>query len=69
VQRPDGRAAVSVTPDWLSHVEEIVFVVAGSDKRPALARLAARDQALTAWRAVEHCASVEVWADGEAWPA
>jgi 6-phosphogluconolactonase len=68
VQRPDGRAAVSVTPDWLAQVEEILFVVAGSDKRAALTRLAARDQALIAWRAVQRCAQIEVWADGEAWP-
>jgi 6-phosphogluconolactonase/glucosamine-6-phosphate isomerase/deaminase len=69
VQRPDGRAAVSVTPDWLARVEQILFVVAGGDKRAALTRLAARDPVLIAWRAVERCAQVEVWADGEAWPA
>jgi len=68
VQRPDGRTAVSVTPGWLAQVEEILFVVAGSDKRAALTRLVARDPALIAWCAVERCAQVEVWADGEAWP-
>jgi 6-phosphogluconolactonase len=66
VQRPDGRSAVSVTPEWLAQVEEILFVVAGSDKRAALARLAARDPTLIAWRAVERCARVEVWADAAA---
>jgi 6-phosphogluconolactonase len=69
VQRPDGRAAVSVTPDFLAQVEQIVFIVAGADKTPALKRLNARDPQLTAWRAVEHCARVEVWADAAAWPA
>jgi len=68
VQRPDGRAAVSVTPDWLAGAGEILFVVAGGDKTSALRRLAARDPTLIAWRAVERCAQVEVWADGEAWP-
>jgi 6-phosphogluconolactonase/glucosamine-6-phosphate isomerase/deaminase len=68
VQRPDGRAAVSVTPDFLAQVEEIVFVVAGADKTPALQRLNARDPTLTAWCAVEHCTRVEVWADAAAWP-
>jgi 6-phosphogluconolactonase len=68
VQRPDGRTAVSVTPDWLAQVEKILFVVAGSDKRSALARLAACDRALIAWRAVEQCEQVEVWADSAAWP-
>jgi 6-phosphogluconolactonase/glucosamine-6-phosphate isomerase/deaminase len=57
---------VSVTPDWLAQVEQILFVVAGSDKRAALARLTARDPTLVAWRAVERCARVEVWADAAA---
>src|SRR5580700_3540885 len=65
VQRPDGRTAVSVTPDWLARVEQILFVVAGADKRAALTRLAARDSSLIAYRAVERCAQVEVWADSE----
>jgi 6-phosphogluconolactonase len=69
VQRPDGRTAVSVTPDWLARVDEILFVVAGADKRAALTRLAARDPSLIAYRAVARCAQVEVWADSEAWPA
>jgi 6-phosphogluconolactonase len=69
VLRPDGREAVSVTPDWLAQVEEILFVVAGGDKRAALTRLAARDPTLIASRAVARCAQVEVWADSEAWPA
>ena len=68
VQRPDGRAAVSVTPDFLAQVDEILFVVAGADKTPALERLKARDPTLTAWRAVARCARVEVWADAAAWP-
>jgi 6-phosphogluconolactonase len=68
VQRPDGRSAVSVTPDFLTEVEQILFVVAGCDKTPALKRLSARDPTLTAWCAVEHCAAVHVWTDAEAWP-
>ena len=68
VQRPDGRMAVSITPDWLAHVEEIVFVVAGHDKTTAFAALAARDSKLIAWRAVERCAHVQLWADSQAWP-
>jgi len=68
VHRPDGRSAVSVTPDFLARVEEIVFVVAGSDKTPALRRLAARDRELIAWRAVERCAEVHVWTDAAALP-
>jgi len=67
VQRPDKRAGISVTPDFLAQIETILFVVAGADKTPALKRLAARDATLTAWRAVEKCKNIEVWADAEAW--
>jgi 6-phosphogluconolactonase len=61
VHRPDGMSAVSVTPDLLSRVGEPVFVVAGSDKHDALAALLAQDANLTAWRAVQGCARVELW--------
>jgi 6-phosphogluconolactonase len=61
VHRPDGMAAVSVTPDFLSHVEEPVFVVAGSGKHDAIHALAAQDVRSTAWRAVQGCARVELW--------
>ena len=68
VQRPDGRSAVSVTPEFLARIEEVLFVVAGADKAAALARLQARDPQLTAWRAVADCAAVQLWADEEAAP-
>ena len=63
VHRPDGMSAVSVTPDLLSRVGEPVFVVAGSGKHDALAALMAQDAKLTAWRAVQGCARVELWMD------
>jgi 6-phosphogluconolactonase len=61
VHRPDGMSAVSVTPDCLSRVEELLFVVAGSGKGEALRALIAQDQNLIAWRAVQGCAQVELW--------
>ena len=61
VHRPDGMSAVSVTPDFLSHVEEPVFVVAGSGKHAAIQALAAQDPNLTAWRAVQGCPSAQLW--------
>jgi 6-phosphogluconolactonase len=63
VQRPDGMSAVSVTPQFLAQVAEVLFVVADGrgDKRAALSALAAQDAALTAWRAVQGCARVELW--------
>ncbi|MBS0579918.1 MAG: 6-phosphogluconolactonase [Proteobacteria bacterium] len=61
VQRPDGLSAVSVTPELIATVAEPVFVVAGPDKAPALARLQARDETLVAWRAVQGCSNVELW--------
>jgi 6-phosphogluconolactonase len=69
VHRPDGRDAVSVTPAVLALLAEIVFVVAGAQKRAALAALLDRNPELTAWQAVSGCEAVEVWADGEALPA
>ena len=61
VQRPDGMAAVSVTPELLATVREPLFVVAGGDKHAAIAALENRDMELTAWRAVQECPSVELW--------
>jgi len=69
VQRPDGRSAVSVTPQFLQHVNEIVFVVAGNDKRAALKAMMERKPESIAARAVANCPSVEIWADRDAWPA
>jgi 6-phosphogluconolactonase len=65
VRRPDGRDAVSVTPELLARVAEPVFVVAGADKRAATAALVRRDPALIAWRAIEKCVRVELWVDAE----
>jgi len=61
VQRPDGMSAVSVTPQFLATVRELVFVVAGSGKDEAIHRLIAQDLKLTAWAAVQGCAAVELW--------
>jgi len=61
VHRPDGMSAVSVTPDLLSRVEELLFVVAGSGKHNAIQALTAQDPNLTAWRAVQGCAGVQLW--------
>jgi 6-phosphogluconolactonase len=66
VHRPDGRDAVSVTPAVLERVEQLVFVVAGADKRTALDALLRRATGLTAWQAVRGCRAVEVWADDAA---
>ncbi len=68
VHRPDGRDAVSVSPAVLAQVAELMFVVAGAEKRTALAALLARDPALTAYRVVSGCAAIEVWTEPEAWP-
>ena len=68
VQRPDGRSAVSVTPQVLSKIAEVIFVVAGADKRAALKALVERKPESVAARAVGNAPSVEVWADRDAWP-
>lgn len=66
VQRPDGLAAVSVTPEFLAQVAEPLFVAAGPDKVSAVRSLLAADAALVAWRAVGGNARVELWTDREA---
>jgi 6-phosphogluconolactonase len=66
VHRPDGRDAVSVTPTVLECVDQLIFVVAGADKRTALDGLLKRQGDLTAWNAVRGCKAVEVWADAAA---
>lgn len=61
VQRPDGMAAVSVTPELLATVKELLFVVAGPGKREAVRALRQQDISLPACRAVQACAEVELW--------
>ncbi|HVN44077.1 MAG TPA: 6-phosphogluconolactonase, partial [Steroidobacteraceae bacterium] len=61
VQRPDGMSAVSVTPQLLSQVEELTFVVAGVSKQEAVRALEAGDADLPAWRAVQARAKTELW--------
>jgi 6-phosphogluconolactonase len=68
VHRPDGRDGVSVTPQVLASLRELVFVVAGTEKRTAVAALLARTATLTAWEAVRGCPLVEIWTDRAAWP-
>jgi 6-phosphogluconolactonase len=66
VHRPDGRDAVSVTPSVLERVEQLIFLVAGADKRTAVDALLQHRPELTAWQAVRGCRAVEVWADATA---
>ena len=63
VHRPDGMAAVSVTPEFLSHVSEPLFVVAGGGKYDAIQALLRQDPNLVAVRAVQGCPSVELWVE------
>jgi 6-phosphogluconolactonase len=68
VHRPDGRDAVSVTPTVLERVDQLVFLVAGADKRTAVEALLQRRPELTAWAAVRGCRAVQLWADASALP-
>jgi 6-phosphogluconolactonase len=66
VHRPDGRDAVSVTPEVLSRFDALLFAIAGGDKRTALQGMLAHDSNVVALRAVSARAVVEVWADADA---
>ncbi|HKZ72573.1 MAG TPA: 6-phosphogluconolactonase [Steroidobacteraceae bacterium] len=68
VRRPDGRDAVSVTPELIARIVEPLFAAAGKDKRAAAAALLRGDRDLVAWRAVAGCARVALWTDAEAYP-
>jgi 6-phosphogluconolactonase len=63
VQRPDGMSGVSVTPEFLAHVQQLVFVVAGGGKYDAIQSLIKEDPNLVAWRAVQGLPSVELWVE------
>lgn len=63
VDRPDGLQGVSTTPDFLSRVEQIVFLVAGADKQPMLKKLLHESASIPAGLAVAANRHVEVWAD------
>jgi len=54
-------SAVSVTPQLLAQVQELIFVVAGTGKQDALRALEAHDTNLTAWRAVQGSPAVALW--------
>ena len=61
VQRPDGLSAISVTPQFLARIGELIFVVAGEAKDASIRALALKNQQLTAWRAVEGNQAVQLW--------
>jgi 6-phosphogluconolactonase len=61
VQRPDGLQGISVTPEFLAHVTEPVFAVAGGGKHDAIAAFIRQDPDLIALRAVAGCPRAELW--------
>ena len=63
VQRPDGMSAVTVTPQFMAQLAQVIFVVAGADKREVLKLLRRPGADLIATRAVAGCRNVEVWCD------
>ena len=68
VQRPDGHAGISVTPTLLGTVDEILFLVAGPDKRDVLHQLISDPTSVTAGKAIGDHSRVCVWTEPEAWP-
>lgn len=66
VQRPDGLSGISVTPELLAQVGEILFVVAGGGKYDAIQALQRQDPELVALQAVARCPQVELWLDQQA---
>jgi 6-phosphogluconolactonase len=63
VERPDGHYGITVTPEFLTCVEELVFVVVGGGKHDAIRALMNADPTLLAWRAVQGLSNVELWVE------
>ena len=63
VSRPDGLSGISVTPGFIAHIPEPLFVVAGTGKEAAIAGLERADPGVVAVQAVEGCARIELWVD------
>ena len=63
VSRPDGLSGVSVTPQFIAHIPEPLFVVAGTGKEAAIAGLERDDPGVIAVQAVRGCAGVEIWVE------
>jgi len=61
VERPDGMQGISVTPEFLAHVTEPLFAVAGGGKHDAIAAFVRQDPELIALRAVAGCPRAELW--------
>ncbi|MGA7540973.1 MAG: 6-phosphogluconolactonase [Steroidobacteraceae bacterium] len=61
VERPDGMQGISVTPQFLAHVAEPLFAVAGSGKHDAIAAFVGQDPGLIALQAVAGCPRAELW--------
>ena len=66
VQRPDGLAGVTVTPEFLARVTEPLFVVAGGGKQSAIRGLELQDPGVIAVQAVEGCPRVQLWVEESA---
>lgn len=63
VSRPDGLSGISVTPDFIAHIAEPLFVVAGTGKQAAIAGLERDDPGVVAVQAVKACERVELWVE------
>ena len=68
VQRPDGRGGISITPDFIQRIDELIFLVAGAGKREMLKRLLRDTESITAGKAVGGHGNVSVWTEPDACP-
>jgi 6-phosphogluconolactonase len=68
VRRADGLFGITVTPALLARVDQILFVVAGEEKREALGRLLTDPGTVIAGRAVAGHPRVHVLTEPSAYP-
>lgn len=63
VQRPDGLAGISVTPEFIARVTDPLFVIAGGGKRAAIEGLEREDPAIVAVQATQGCTRIGLWVE------
>ena len=61
VTAPNGLNRVSVTPDLLSKIQQVIFIVAGSDKKAIVDKLISNLSSVIAGRAVAGVKMKQLW--------
>lgn len=61
VTAPNGMSRVSVTPDMLSKIQQVVFLAVGAEKKAIVEKLSADPQGVIAGRATARIKMKQIW--------